>query len=217
VSYAAAILMSGLVACPFCRELFERGEGPKCPACGLELMPLAALPPSHDAIAEGLFEPDPPHMQPLPWTFAGRGRAVLVVLAIAGLACFFAPWVRETAPDIAQLSGFDLARKIGWLWSTAVAWFVMIPLVLSRRSIHKMRGARVAVAFLAGIALVTVATRLAFPPHTSHLRPVRIEWAWGLYASGVVALAAVGAALGFGGRIDDLPSKEHRPPSETLH
>jgi hypothetical protein len=209
--------MGGLVACPFCRELFSHGEGPRCPACGLELMPLAALPPSHDAIAEGLFEPDPPHMVALPWTYLGRGRAVLVGLAVLGLACFFAPWVRETAPDIAQLSGFDLARKIGWLWSTAVAWFVMIPLVLSRRSVHKMRGARVAVAFLAGIALVTVATRLAFPPRSSHLRPVRIEWAWGLYGSGVVALAAVAAATRFGGRLDDLPSAEARPKGETLH
>lgn len=217
VSYAAAIPMSGLVACPFCRELFERGEAPRCPACGLELLPLAALPPSHDALAEGFFEPDPPQMQALAWTYAGRGRAALVALACLGLGCFFAPWVHETAPEIVELSGFDLARRIGWLWSTAVAWFVMIPLVISRRSIQNMRGARVAVAFLAAIALVTVATRLAFPPPSSVLRPVRFDWAWGLYGSGIVALAALAAAVRFGGRLDDLPSDEQRPEGATLH
>ena len=60
-------------------------------------------------------------------------------LAVLGLCAFFAPWVRETAPEIRDLSGFDLARRLGWMWAPAVAFFVMIPLALTRRSVHAMR------------------------------------------------------------------------------
>ena len=34
VSYSVAIGMSDLVACPFCREMFERQEAQTCPVCG---------------------------------------------------------------------------------------------------------------------------------------------------------------------------------------
>jgi hypothetical protein len=209
--------MSDLVACPFCREMFEEGEAKSCPICGVGLTPLAKLPPTQDASDESWEEPVPPHMELLSWTFLGRGRAILVVLALAGLAMFFAPWVVERAPEIRTLSGFGFARRLGWIWASGIAWFVMLPLVVTRRSIYKMRGARVAVAFLAGIVLTTVAVRIGFTPASSPLRPVRFEWGFGLYGSGVVALLALGAAMTFGGRIDDLPTKERRRGNETLH
>jgi hypothetical protein len=217
VSYALTLPMSGLYACPFCREMFEKTEAKTCPECGLGLEELAKLPLSYDAQLEEPEEPVPPHMETLPWTYARRNRVLLLGLAVLGLACFFAPWVRETAPELRELSGFGLARKLGWLWAPGVAFFVMFPLVLTRRSIYKMRGARVAVAFLAGIVLTTIAVRLGFTPQGSLLRPVRFEWAWGLYASGVVAVACLAAALGFGGAIDDVPTTQSRPKSETLH
>lgn len=213
--YALATSMAGLVACPFCREMCDADESTTCPDCGLELTAASKLPPR--AHAELDEEAVPPHMETLPWTFAGRNRALLLALAITGLAMFFAPWVHETAPELRTMSGFDLAQMLGWMWAPAVAWFVLIPLVASRRSIYKMRGARVAVAFLAAIVITTVGVRLAFEPASSSLRPVRLEWAWGLYASGAVGIAAVIAALGFGGRIDDVPTKQARRGGETLH
>ncbi len=130
---------------------------------------------------------------------------------------FFAPWVHETAPELRQLSGYGLAKISGFFWAPATAWFVLIPLVLSRRSIYKMRGARVAVGFLAGMALMTVLTLLLRAPQSSAHRPVHFEWGWGLYASAVVALAAIGAALGFGGKLEDLPTKQPRRGDELLH
>ena len=218
MSYALALpKMSDLVACPFCRQLFEQGEASACPDCGLGLKDLRKLPPSYDAKVEYPEEPVPPHMETLPWTYASRNRALLLALAAAGFAAFFAPWVNETAPELRVLSGYGLARVSGFFWAPAVAWFVLIPLVVTRRSIYKMRGARVAVAFLAGIALLTVASLLARPPHGAALRPVRIEWQWGIYAAGAAALAAVLAAFGFGGRIDDVPTKQLRQGDETLH
>src|SRR5262245_6839063 len=186
--------MSGLVACPFCRSMFQAKEAASCPECGLRLQALSSLPPSTDALADDPDEPLPPHMETLPWTFPGRGRAALLVFALMGLAAFFSPWICEPAPEICHMRGFEFAQTLGWLWAPAVAWFVMIPLGLSRRSIYKMRGARVAVGFLAGIVLTTVGVRIGFTPRSSPLRPVHFEWAWGLYASGLLGLAALAAS-----------------------
>lgn len=215
VRYAFAAPMSGLVACPFCRAMFERGEQEACPECGLGLQALSKLPPSYDATVDD--EPIPPHMETLPWSYLGRARGPLVAVATLGLLAFFAPWASETAPDLQVLTGIGFARKLGWMWAPAVAWFVMIPLVLSRRSIHKMRGARVAVGFLAGIVLTTVAVRLFFTPKTSLLRPVRFEWEWGLYVTGALGMAGLALATMFGGRLDDVPTTKRRRGDETLH
>jgi len=209
--------MAQLVACPFCRQLFEPGEASACPDCGLDLKDLGKLPPSYETALEYPEEPLPPHMETLPWTYSGRNRALLLVLALVGLALFFAPWVHESAPELRVLSGFGLARLTGFFWAPAVAWFVLFPLVLTRRSIYKMRGARVAVAFLAGVALVTVGVLLAHPPRAAAFRPVHIDWEWGVYAAGGVALLALVAAFGFGGRLDDIPTRQSRRGDETLH
>lgn len=184
-----------------------------CPECGIALKPLAKLPPSHDALVEDPPEVVPPHQETLPWTFFGRGRGLLAALGLLGLAAFFGPWVAESAPEIHTYSGFDLGLRLRWIWAAGVAYLVMVPLVLSRRSVQAMRGARVAVSFLAGIVIVTVLVRLVFVPSGTMLRPVRYEWGWGLYACGVIAALALFLALQFGGRLDrldDLPAA--RPP-----
>jgi len=214
--YSLATPMSSLVACPFCREMWKTDEARICPECGLALTSLAKLPPS-SADADVEQEPIPAHMETLPWGFAGRGRGALVAVAFAGLALFFAPWVTETAPELRRLSGLDFALLLGWMWAPAVAWFVMIPLVASRRSIYKMRGSRVAVAFLAGIVVMTVVVRMAFVPASSSLRPVRFEWAWGLYATAALGALAAALAARFGGSLDDVPTKQPRRGDETLH
>lgn len=216
VGYASAP-MTGLYACPFCRELFQAGEARTCPACGIALEALSRLPPSYEAQLEDPEEPLPPHMEPLPWTYAGRGRGLLLAIATAGLAAFFAPWVHETAPELMDLRGIDLARRLGWMWAPAAAFFVMIPLVLTRRSIYKMRGARVAVAFLAAVALTAFALRVSFTPASSLLRPVRFTWGYGLYATGAAALLALIVAARFGGPLDDIPTRERRRGDEILH
>src|SRR5688572_31075404 len=56
----------------------------------------------------------------------------------------FRSWVVLRIPEELTLSGFDLARgRAGWLWGGAVAWFILLPLVWTRRSIAKMRGVRI--------------------------------------------------------------------------
>lgn len=206
-------LSAELLACPFCRQLFPAGEVAACPECGIALKPLAKLPPSHDALLEDPPEVVPPHMVTLPWTYAGRGRALIAGLAALGLVAFFAPWLQERAPELLAYSGFELGIRLRWIWAAGVAYLVLIPLVLSRRTVHAMRGARVAVAFLAAVVLVTVTVRLLFGPTGSPLHPVRYEWGWGLYTCGALALAILAASTRFGGPLENLPAPP--PPSPT--
>ncbi|MFO0679624.1 MAG: hypothetical protein U0169_24060 [Polyangiaceae bacterium] len=204
-----------LLACPFCRELFPKGEAADCPVCGMKLTPADKLPASAEAEAEGFA--DPPEYEPLPATYMGRGRGTLVALALLGLVLFFLPWLDLTSPYDARLSGFDLGRRVGWPWAAGVAWFVLVPTVLSRRSVMQMRGARVAAAFLAGIPASTATILLARPPKGG-LVPVHFSYDGALVAT--LAVSVVGvlvAAFRFGGRTDDLPTRTNRTVGETLH
>jgi hypothetical protein len=206
-----------LYACPFCRQMFAEGEVQTCPECDVKVQPLAELPPSHDA---QVLEPEqqvPPEDEVLSWTYAGRGRGPLALLAVAGIAVFFAPWLHEAAPEIRTWSGYQFAQALGWLWAGGIGWLVMLGLVVSRRTIRQMRGARVAVGFLAATVLVTVAVRVMTTPKPHPYIPVRVAWGWGLYAAGGLAALAIAMAFRFGGAIDDLPTRQGRRGDEVIH
>jgi hypothetical protein len=197
-----------LNACPFCRALYPRAEAVECPDCGVKLVAMENLPPSFDAAADE-FEAGEvvlPEQRPLPWNYFGRMRGALLVIAVIGLLLFFAPWVELRMPDLDVRSGFDLARgRAGWLWGGAAAWLVTLPLVWTRRTIHRMRGVRLVTVLLAAMTLVEVGTLLSVPPHAQHHVPLQIVWRWGIYASLVTSLAGVAAALRLGGNLSDLP------------
>ncbi|MDI3283195.1 hypothetical protein [Polyangium sp. 15x6] len=207
--------MPALVACPFCREMFEPSEARVCPECGLALEDIRKLPPSREALEDE--EPVPPEMETVPFTYVGRGRGPLVMIAVLGLVAFFLPWMRETAPELRVFTGFEFAERLQWMWAPFVSWVVMLPLVLSRRSIHAMRGARLAVGFLAAIVIMTVIMRVAVVPESTRNLPRRFAWAYGLHVTFVLGLLALGVATRFGGRVDDLRSKEARKGDEMLH
>src|SRR6185295_13859101 len=98
----------GLLACPFCREMFEEGEANACPVCGMALAQLHKLPPSIDALHDEAGVPTAPEAELLPWTSLGRGKGPLAVVGLAGLVFFFLPWVQLTLPYIDAKSAFDL-------------------------------------------------------------------------------------------------------------
>jgi hypothetical protein len=210
-----------LVACPFCREMFEKGEAAACPACGLALTDLDKLPPSHDALAEAddFGIPRQPHLEPLPRWYMGRGKGLLIAASLLGLAAFFMPWIDMTAPEIRVLSGADLARgRIGWIWSAAVAWFVLLPMVASRPSIDKMRGARVAAAFLSAIPVVSTSILYLMPPHSRYV-PLRYQFGFGFFATWVIGVVSILVSVRFGGKIDDIAVTRGRVAGsgEPLH
>jgi hypothetical protein len=207
----------GLLACPFCREMFEEGEAKACPVCGMELTKFEKLPISHDAVHDEGGVPLAPELELLPWSYFGRGKGPLVVLGAIGVVLFFLPWVRLTLPYIDAKSGFDLAhQRIGWLWGAFVGWTVLIPTVLSRRNIHQLRGARVAAAFLSAIPAVAVAILLAKPPRGG-LIPVRYTWDWPIYAVLAVSLLAIAFAVRLGGRADDIKVSRGTSKGQHVH
>jgi hypothetical protein len=213
VRYARPV---ALLACPFCREMFERSERQACPVCGVSLVAFEKLPVSEEALSEDGVVREPA-WEPLPAAYLRRGRGPLAVLALAGLFVFFAPWVHLTMPDVVSYSGFALARRLGWAWGAGVAWFVLFPTVLSRRSIMKMRGARVAASFLAAVPGVTAALLVARPPHGAHGVPVQFTWEWGLFATLAISVAALGFALAFGGRADDIALRRGTSAGQVVH
>jgi hypothetical protein len=207
-----------LVACPFCREMFEAGEETSCPLCGVALTEFSKLPPSHEA--QALDEDDipvAPELERLPSTYMGRGKGILALLGAAGLGLFFLPWIHMSLPYELAITGFDIARgRLGWVWASGIAWFVFLPTVLSRRSILQMRGARVAAAFLAAIPGLTVTILLARPPHGG-LVPLRFSYGWPFWATLLVSIAAIAFSIRLGGRIDDIVVSRGTSKGHDLH
>ncbi len=215
----------GLVACPFCRELFSPNERDTCPVCGMKLQSLAKLPLSHDAVSEGSVV-SAPEMERVPFHFAGKGRGLLVLLAAVGLALFLMPWIHRTLPEDSLLTGPGVSNRLGWTWACGVAWFLLIPFALSRRTIHHMQTGRVAVAFLAAIPGITAAALFANPPKPQRLPmglelPLRFTWCWALYATLVTSVVAIVVASMFGGRRKAprvaKPVAEKTPSTHALH
>jgi hypothetical protein len=196
--------VSRLLACPFCRELFEASEAQHCPGCDIPLSPLERLPPSLEVVEEQAaeWERHLPDDQRRSWLDFSHGRGWLLGIGLCSLLCFWlAPWVNISSPTTATRSGVSLAQgAIGWLWGGAVAWLVSIALVLSRRTLNQMRGVRPILMLFAAMTGSEIVMLLWLSPKSSG--PVRYvyEWSWGLYASLALSVAGVVAALRFGGR-----------------
>src|SRR5262245_37675710 len=190
-----------LVGCPFCRELFTEGEAQTCPVCGMPLAPVGKLPMSYEArvaLAAELAE-IAPEDRTVPWTYWRRQRGALIAIAIAGFAVFFAPWVELHRPEEMILSGYDLAGARGtWFFGAAIGWFVMIPLVLTRRTVYKMRGVRIITAMFAALSVVETSELLLRPPHGSRFVALSFDWGWGLYATLALGIAGVVCGALFG-------------------
>jgi hypothetical protein len=197
--------VSQLLACPFCRELFDRAEAERCPECDIALLPLHRLPPSHEEVEEDAarWEQTRPEDEPLGVLTLRRGRGALLAVALASLLVFWlAPWVSVSAPYTAVRSGYSLARgPIAFLWGGATAWLSSIALVLSRRTIRQMRGVRVILMVFAAMTASEVAVLLVLSPSRVRDLPVAYEWRWGLYAALVLSAAGVLAAARFGGAL----------------
>jgi hypothetical protein len=196
--------------------MFAQPERETCPVCGVALVAFAKLRRADQAGPEEDVAGEP-EWDPLPLTYLRRGRGALALLAALGLAAFVSPWVHLTMPDIATYTGFDIARRLGWAWAAGVAWFILLPTVLSRRSIMQMRGARVAASFLSVIPGTTAALLLLRPPHGSRGVPLRFDFAWGLYVTLAASAMALAVALFFGGRVDDIRVKRGTSAGQVVH
>ncbi len=218
--------MGELLSCPFCRELFAQDEGPKCPDCDLPLVPLHQLPLSLEGQAEAATgQVDPPEDQNLPLHYFRRGRGSLPLVALLGMALFTMPWVSLMRPDEIMLSGFDLAvSNAPWLWGGAVGWFLLIPLVLSRRTLNQMYGIRIICTLFALMTAGETTLMLLRPPTEHQYFATGLEYCWGIYASLFVSLIGAFVSVRLGGSMDDLrdlpvdvPTEQARRPGEAVH
>jgi hypothetical protein len=207
--------VSNLLCCPFCRELYRPDEASLCPSCGLKLTESEKLPPSYEATLEADW-PNEPEWENLPLLYPGRGRAALVLIAALGFAAFWVPWIQMSVPETMTLSGYEISRILGWPWGCAVGWAMMLPTVLSRRSVAKMRGARVAAALFCAVPLMTSLILLLSPPRRGPI-PLKFEFGPGLYFTVILAVIALPFALRFGGRLDDLPTAQGSSRGKTLN
>jgi hypothetical protein len=197
--------------------MFQEGEANACPVCGMKLAQLHKLPPSIDALHDEAGVPTAPELESMPLLYLGRGKGPLAALALVGLGLFFLPWVRLTMPYIDAKSAFDLAHeRIGWLWACCASWVVLVPTVLSRRSIVQMRGARVAAAFLSAIPATAIGILLAKPPRGGMI-PVRYTWDWPMWATLAVSLVALALSFRFGGSIQDIAVNKGTSKGQALH
>lgn len=212
-----------LLACPFCRELFTPSEGDQCHHCGLLLVDLEKLPPSldaaRDAAAAGLL--DPPELEAQSFWYLRRGRGVLPTLGLAGLLAFFAPWVRLERPEMVALSGFELAQSgLPWLFGGAVGWFLLIPLVWSRRSVIELRGVRIVAATMSVMTALEASLLFLKPPLESAYYASGLSYAWGLGLSFCLSVLATAVSVRLGGSLADLrdlPRTGAATSSGTVH
>jgi hypothetical protein len=180
----------------------------------MPLKPIEKLPLSYEArVAQALeLAAVAPEDRVVPWLYYKRNRGALVLVSLAGLAAFFAPWVLLHSPDEVTLSGYDLARgRAGWFFGSAIGWFITIPLVVTRRTVYKMRGVRIVTAMFAALSVIEPMQLLLAPPHGNRLVHLSYDWGPGLYAT--LALGVLGVFLGatFGGRLDNIDVRELAP------
>jgi len=215
--------VSRLLACPFCRELFDQAEARDCPQCEIALEPIHRLRPSIEDVEREAVEWEQTSAEDaaLPWAHAGHGRGALLGVALAGLLAFwFAPWVRISSPYDAIRTGQSLANgPLGWLWGGAVAWFALLVLVGTRRSQRQMRGVRAIAVLFASATSTEIAMLVLTSPAQSGRVQFVYTWEWGLYVSLATSIAGVLVAWRFGGKSQEAGEQGRAPPldSATLH
>lgn len=176
------------------------GEAQTCPSCGLGLLPMSRLPVSGVELADSDDEwAENPDWVSLGWGYLGRGRGVLFGVGVVGIVLFFLPWVRVLVPDHVVMSGADMARVLWWIWGCLVSWGMLVATVVSRRSIGGMRGARVVAALFCAIPVICVVVLLLTPPTGGRI-PIRFDYGWSFFATGVVGLIGIPFGVCFGGK-----------------
>ena len=208
IGYAVSAVQ-GLEACPFCKELFPKGETRECPVCGVALVSMRNLPESAEALDEE--EAAAPKEPRLPLAHWGHARGPLIVLAVLGLGAFFLPWIHQYTPNQTTFTGVDISRRTGLSWSVAAAWFTLLPLLVSRRTIRSMQGVRLVAGMLAVIPAITAGMLLLNPPRVVQaagvVMKVRFDWAPAIYATLALSLVASVLAVFFlGGPLSARPA-----------
>ena len=206
--------------------MFEQGEADHCPDCDIPLVAVHRLPPSHESVeAEAVeWEQNAPEDAVRPWHDLKHGRGAFIALGLGSLASFwFAPWLSISSPYEELSTGHALAAgRLGWLWGGAVAWFVGIALIASRRTIHQLQGVRAIATLFAAMTAAEIGVLTLTSPSASRLVQFSYEWGWGLYLSLGLSVAGIVTGVRLGRftppRTAQTETRTSGPtPSTTLH
>ena len=80
----------------------------------------------------------------------------------------------------------------------------MMPLVITRRTIARMRGVRIVAVMFAAMTFTEAMMLWLMPPHRG-VTPLELHFRYGLFVSGAISLAGAVVAARFGGSLDNLP------------
>jgi hypothetical protein len=215
------VAVSGLLCCPFCRDLYTKDDAiERCPDCGVDLVPFYEVAPSPESRLEqdALLEQTPPEWRRLAFWDFRRGRGLLPLLALLGLISYALPWFSQSLPETRVLTGYQLARQhVGWLWGGAIGWFILIPLVVSRRSIAAMRGVRMIAAVFASLTATEVLVFVNITSSRQNQVAVQFAWEWGIWISCFVSALGTCIAAMLGGPIPQTNDPELFTPAPLLH
>jgi hypothetical protein len=138
-----------ILFCPFCRECFEgpfEGGVARCPEHDLALVAFEKLPRNAEDLAAEIPRDDQEVS-----VFDGRfGRGIVLGGAIAFIASFAMTFVDiSVAGDARGFSGFEAASgRAPNLWTVPFVATLLIAILSRRRSLAKMRSARLSVLLL---------------------------------------------------------------------
>jgi hypothetical protein len=197
------------LVCPFCGELFLNPTQRTCPECGVVLrradQPATALRDQEDeAVA--------PEDRPLAWHSLAHGRGLVLAVAVLGIAMFFSPWLIVRTPAEYRFSGFDLTTtRAFWFGGGVASWFVVVPLLLTRRTENQLRGVRGISSLLASVTLWQVILMFAQAPPSNSA--VHYEFAYGAVASAV--LSGLGSVLSLRLGLPQQLALRRRPAKES--
>ena len=195
----------GLLACPFCREMFEEGEAKSCPVCGMKLAKFDKLPPSLDAVHDEGGVPARARARaasPGPTSVAARARSSRSASrASCSSSCpgCSSP-CRTSTPSRASISRTSASAGCGRRSSAGSCSFPPSSAAATSRSCVA-RAWRLR--FSAQFPAIAVGILLAKPPRGG-IVPVRYTWDWPIYAMLAVSLIAIVVAVRLGGRADDI-------------
>jgi hypothetical protein len=133
-----------ILFCPFCRECFE-GET-RCPEHDLALVPFEQLPKTVEDLAAELPRDDE-DVQPFDFRF---GRGVVAAGAVLFLVSFALTFVAiDVQGSATGFTGFEAASgRAPNLWTVPFVGVLLIAILARRRSLAKMRSARLSILLL---------------------------------------------------------------------
>ena len=136
---------NALLGCPFCREMFPSEEEALCPVCGVDCSrSSSSLPRTRPGSPPPSSWP-PPRRSTGPFPGPTPGAA-----APPSSCCRSSAWSPFSDPQLSSRGRISTSSPVSSsratapvrFWGGAVGWFILFPLIATRRTIFQLRGVR---------------------------------------------------------------------------